>query len=192
MAQADLIAELHRRAEETANAIRQSTREEAERIASDADRAIEERRSSVLRSREDEYRAEARASIAAARHEAMRAVLLAQTRLVERVLDSARGLVPALIRDEAYLSQLPTELKEAIAFVGGENATVRCSDGLEAPVREALRAMPRVSIETMNAGSGFVASGDGGSVRVDATLEARLSRLAPALAIEIHDRLEEV
>ncbi len=192
MAQADLIAELHRRAGETANAIRQSAREEAERIASDADRAIEERRSSVLRSREDEYRAEARASIAAARHEAMRAVLLAQTRLVERVLDSARGLVPALIRDEAYLSQLPTELKEAIAFVGSENATVRCSDGLEAPVREALRAMPRVSIETMNAGSGFVASGDGGSVRVDATLEARLSRLAPALAIEIHDRLEEV
>ena len=192
MAQADLIAELHRRAGETANSIRQSAREEAERIASDADRAIEERRSSVLRSREDEYRAEARASIAAARHEAMRAVLLAQTRLVERVLDSARGLVPALTRDEAYLSQLPTELKEAIAFVGSENATVRCSDGLEAPVREALRAMPRVSIETMNAGSGFVASGDGGSVRVDATLEARLSRLAPALAIEIHDRLEEV
>ena len=40
-------------------------------------------------------------------------------------------------------------------------------------------------------GTGFVMVGEDGRVQVDGTLETRLHRLAPTLAIEIYGQLEE-
>ena len=73
----DLSTELRRRAEETAEAILEKARADADQISEDADRAIEERRSQVLGSREAEYQAEARTRIAAERQEATRDVHVA-------------------------------------------------------------------------------------------------------------------
>lgn len=191
MAGADLTTELRRRAAEAADAIMSAARADADRIAADAERAIEERRSAVLKSREEEYRAEARASIAVERHEAMRAVLLAKTRVVDRVLQSAQGLLSEAAGTTAYGSSLAGEIGEAIAFVGSAGTVIRCSAEIQPKVHEALREMPEVSVETFAGGTGFMAIGEGGNVEVDGTLEARLARLAPTLAIEIHERLEE-
>jgi vacuolar-type H+-ATPase subunit E/Vma4 len=188
---ADLSAELRRRAEETANAIMNAAQAEADQIAADADRAIEARRSEVLKRREAEYRTEARGRIAGEQHEAMRAILLAKTRVVERVLENARALLPEAVRGEAYRSTIGNEVAEAMAFVGSEDAIVRCSNDVAPAVRDALRSMPTVSVEGLNDGHGFLALGQGGAVQVDGTLEERLQRLGPALAIEIHERLEE-
>jgi vacuolar-type H+-ATPase subunit E/Vma4 len=191
MAGADLSTELRRRAEETAKAIMSAAQADADQIAAEADRAIEKRRAEVLKSREGEYRAKARADVAGERHEAMRATLLAKTRVVDRVLQRAKTLLREAARGNAYGSTLADEVTEAVAFVGVEGATVHCSNDLEPAVRDALRATPGVSIKGMDVGSGFVAVSKDGAVRVDGTLEARLERLAPALAIEIHQRLEE-
>lgn len=191
MSKGDLSTELRQRAEETAKAILEAARTDADQISDDADRTIEERRSQVLRSREEEYRTEARTRIAAERHEAMRDVLLAKTRVVDRVLRGAKALLPGATRDRAYLAALAVEVAEAVVFVGAEGATVHCSDTVGPTVREALGATPSVSVTSMNEGSGFMAVGSGGAVRVDGTLEARLERLTPTLAIEIHERLEE-
>ena len=117
MAPSALDEALRKRGRETAEGIMRAARTAADRIAADADQRIEERRSAVLSSRKDEYRTQARTDIAAERHEAMRAVLLAKTRVVERVLERARTLLPAELRNEAYQAALEEEVEEALAFV---------------------------------------------------------------------------
>jgi len=192
MTPSGLDAALRERADKAAEAILHAATQDASRIAADAAQAIEERRATVLGGREDEYRAAARGQIASERQESMRAVLLAKTRVVERVLERARTLLPDVTRRHTYLVALAEEVAQALAFVGAEGAVVRCPEDLRTAIGAALRATETVTVETSDdVGSGFVMLGEEGRVRVDATLETRLERLAPALAIEIHDRLEE-
>ena len=104
---ADLGTELRRRAEETSEAIAAEARAEAARLIAEANDFVEARRSEALGSKEDGYRSKARADIAAARHEAMRAVLLAKTRVANRILAAARGRLEDAARSERYLDNLP-------------------------------------------------------------------------------------
>ena len=189
---ADLGTELRRRAEETSEAIAAEARAGAARLIAEANDFVEARRSEVLGSKEDEYRSKARADIAAARHEAMRAVLLAKTRVADRILAAARGRLEDAARSERYLDNLPGELEEALAFVGEDGAIVRCSQAIETTVREALGGRMNVRIERLSDGTnGFIVIGAAGSVRVDGTLETRLERMRETLSIEIHKLLEE-
>ena len=192
MAASDLDTELRRSAERTAESILGEARADAERLASEADRSIGDRRSEVLNDKEAEYGAEARVAIAAERHAAMRAVLLARTRLVARVLERARALLPDAAQAEAYVSTLSNEVTEALQFVDSEGAVVRCSTGLERAIREGLRDRPEVKVEIeAGIGTGFVVVAGDGLVLVDGRLETRIDRLASVLAIEIHTRLEQ-
>jgi vacuolar-type H+-ATPase subunit E/Vma4 len=192
MAASNLDSELRQSAQRTAESILGSARADAERIASEAERLVEDRRTAALKGKEAEYGGEARVAIAAERHAAMRAVLLAQTRVVDRVLERARALLPEAAQNEPYLSTLGRELTDALEFVDGEGAVVRCSADLAAAVREELRDRPEVKVETeADVGTGFVVVGAGGSVLVDGRLGTRVDRLASVLAIEIHTRLEE-
>lgn len=189
---ADLTTELRRRAEETSEAITEDAREEAARLIAEANELVEARRSKVLRSKEDAYRAKARADIATARHEAMRAVLLAKTRIADRILAAAKARLGDAARGEPYLAALSDELDEALEFVGQDGALVRCSQAIESVVREAIGARANLRIERLTEGAtGFVATGADGSVRVDGTLETRLERMRADLSIEIHKLLEE-
>jgi len=192
MAASDLDTELRRRAETAAADILSAARAEAERLAAEAEVTIENRRREVLEHKEAEYGAEARVAIAAERHAAMRAVLLARTRVVERVLARARAILPEASRRKAYLSDLSDELTKALRFVEGEGALVRCSADLAPSVRQALRSKPEIAVEpTDGLGPGFIVVGRGGSVLVDALLDTRIDRLASELAIEIHARIGE-
>ena len=192
MAASDLDTELRQSAERTAESIRGEARADSERLGSESDRLIEDWRSQALREKEAEYGAQARVAIAAEKHAAMEAVLLARTRVVARVLERARALLPSAAQNEAYLSSLGNELMEALQFVDGEGAVVRCSAALAPAVREGLRDRPEVKVETeADLGTGFVVVGAEGSVVVDGRLETRIDRLASVLAIEIHARLQE-
>ena len=187
----DLRTELRRRAEETRRAILSAARAEAERLTAEANQVLEERRSAVLRTKEEEYRALARTEIAAARHEAMREMLLGKTRLADRVLTAARARLAEAARSEPYLKRLPAELDEALAFVGNEGATVRSSEELATVVADALEGRSKVTVEALEGGAnGFVVIGANDSVRVDGTLETRLDRQTAALSIAIHKLLE--
>ena len=192
MAKPGLDTELRHSAERTSESILGTARADAERLGTESERVVEDRRRQVLKDKEAEYGAEARVAIAAERHAAMRVVLLARTRVVARVLERARALLPDATRSEAYLSTLSSELMEALQFVDGEGAVVRCSRDLEGAVRKGLRDRPEVKIETeADVGTGFVVVGAEGSVVVDGRLETRIDRLASVLAIEIHTRLQE-
>jgi vacuolar-type H+-ATPase subunit E/Vma4 len=192
MRASDLDSELRRGAERTVASVRAEALQEADRLASKADRAIAARRKEVIENKEAEYLAEGRVAIAAARHAAMRAVLLARTRLVERVLGGARALLTEAAQSQSYLSTLGEDTAAALQFIDAGGAVVRCSPSLESNMRELLRDRTNLNIEAdAELGTGFVVIGDGGSVRVDGRLESRLDRLSSALAIEIHSRLEK-
>lgn len=192
MPESDLDSELRRSAQRTVDSIRAEALREADRITSESDRAIAERRREVIGDKEATYLAEARVAVAAARHAAMRSVLLARTRLVERVLDRARTSLAEAARRQSYLSTLGREIAEALRFVDDSGVVVRCSSNLESAVRELLRDRPDLSIEVDEEhGTGFTVIGDRGSVLVDGRLESRLERLSSSLAIEIHSRLGE-
>ncbi len=189
----DLDTELRRAANETAESILNAARGDSERITSQSERAIEDRRRDLMERREAEYGAEARRAIAAERHAAMRAMLIARTQVVDRVLERARSLLPKAAMDERYLASLGAELTEALTFVDGDDAMVRCSPQLEAAVRNALSDRPRVQVEAdKEMGTGFIVVGASGTVLVDGQLETRIDRLASSLAIEIHARLREL
>lgn len=192
MAASDLDTELRHSAEATAESILGDARADSERVAAESERSIGDRRAEVLKHKEAEYGGEARVAIAGARHAAMRAVLLARTRVVARVLERTRALLPEAAQNEAYVSTLSRELAEALEFVDGEGAVVRCSANLASAVREELRDRPEVKVEPeAEMGIGFIVAGAGGSVLVDGRLETRIERLASTLAIEIHTRLRE-
>ncbi|MFW2389716.1 MAG: V-type ATP synthase subunit E [Polyangiales bacterium] len=192
MAESDLDTELRRAAEATAESILSAAREESARITSEAAQQIDERRSAQIRDKEAEYGGLARASVAAEKHDALQAVLVAQTTLIGRVLARARSLLPEMASSSTYLSELPEELREALQFVGGDSRVVRCSKAIEPVVRDTLREDAGVSVELFaQEGTGFVVVGGDGSVMVDGRLDSRIDRLAPSLAIEIHKRLEE-
>lgn len=189
----DLHTELRLRAERSVESIMDEAKAEADRLASEAEARIEDERRTVLGKKDRELRTEARVKVAAERHAAMRAVLLAKVKVVDRVLDEARRRLPEAARSRAYASALARELQDAFAFVGEQGAVVRCSEESKQAVLEATRDLPNVSVEAdEDADSGFKMIGKRGSLVVDGTLETRLDRLSSILAIEIHKRLEEV
>lgn len=192
MAKSGLDTELRHSAERTSESILGTARADAKRLGAESERVVEDRRREVLKDKEAEYGAEARVAIAAERHAAMRAVLLARTQLVDRVIERARALLPGIARNEAYLATLSSELTDALQFVEGEGTVVRCSEDLGPAVRDRMRNRPEVKVEPeADVGTGFVVVGAEGSVVVDGRLETRIDRLASVLAIEIHTRLQE-
>jgi vacuolar-type H+-ATPase subunit E/Vma4 len=193
MAGSDLDAELRRAANETAKSILDAARGDSQRVASQSERAVEGRRRELIARKEAEYGTEARRAIATERHAAMRAMLIARTQVVDRVLERARALLAGAAIDERYLRSLGAELTEALKFVDGDDAMVRCSPQLEPAVRKALSDRPRVRVEAVKEmGTGFIVVGASGTVLVDGQLETRIDRLASSLAIEIHARLREL
>ena len=192
MAKSGLDTELRHSAERTSESVLGAARADAKRLAAESERVVEDRRREVLKDKEAEYGAEARVAIAAERHAAMRAVLLARTHLVDRVLERAQALLPDVARNEAYLATLSSELADALQFVEAEGTVVRCSEDLGPAVRDRMRDRPAVKVEPeADVGTGFVVVGADGSVVVDGRLETRIDRLASVLAIEIHARLQE-
>ncbi|MBT8468034.1 MAG: hypothetical protein KJN97_04715 [Deltaproteobacteria bacterium] len=193
MAGSDLDTQLRRAANATAESILDAARSDSERVASHSERAIERRRRALAELKEAEYGADARRAVANERHAAMRAVLMARTQVVDRVLERVRALLPAASMEERYLRGLGTELSEALTFVDRDDAVVRCSPALEPAVRKALSDTPRVRVEpNEEMGTGFIVVGAGGSVVVDGQLDTRIARSVSSLAIEIDARLQEL
>ncbi len=192
MTEADLSSELRRRAEASAEAILRSARAEAIRVLADADAEVEARRNRAVRTSENAHREESRSSIAAARHEALRAVLVARERLLARVFERARALLGDACNMPSYRDALLEDVTKALEFVGDQEAVVRCSEGLSDLIETGLLGHGRARIEPLETdGHGFLVLGSGGQVEVDGTLESRLERSSPALAIEILTRVEE-
>ena len=191
MSDPDLSAELRRRADAAASEMIREAEAEARRISAEARDSMRKHERDVLRDRENAWRDQVRVRVAGARHEAMKDVLLARTRVVERVLQKAKDLLPGALAAESYRALLSEDVEEALRFLGDGPATFRCTPALASAIRDELQSKPSAAVEpTDGVGSGFIASDEKHTVSIDCTLETRLARLAPQLAIEIHQRLE--
>ena len=184
MALQDLLNSLRaqaaaRRSEELADA-----QAEAERIRSDAEVALERRRTEfVARAREDEE-AVARRAVARARAEATVGLLSARDRLLERVRAALEGRISGLGDDPDYRRTMTDELRDALERLPDGAVVVRTPVSLGVLVRETVAGDARVTVEVSeDMGHGFIAVASGKGVELDATLEARLDHAWPRLAV---------
>lgn len=130
-----------------------------------------------------------RARLAEARHQASLGVLAARARLLARVRAAAERELERVAREAAYLARLADELTGALTLVPPP-AVVCCPPALEPAMSAAVRALDGAPEALAirpdpTCGAGFVLAAADGSVRVDATLTARLERAWPELSIEL-------
>ncbi|HEX9610455.1 MAG TPA: V-type ATP synthase subunit E [Gemmatimonadales bacterium] len=189
---ADLLAVLERDAEAQAEAELAAARAAATRIETDAAARLDGRRADYVTARQAELRAATERAIAEAQWRARAGVLEARQRLLDRVFAAARKELPGVARDPAFLDRLPRDLAAARAYVGDARVTARCRPEIAAAVRALAATNGAVTVvEDETAGTGVRLMAADGSVEVDDTLEARLERWLPRLALAVMRRLAE-
>jgi vacuolar-type H+-ATPase subunit E/Vma4 len=164
--------------------------EEAWRIRHEAEAEAARRLAWTLAPHEAKLRRAARHSIGAARHRAQERVLRERQALLDRVFDEAASEWGAIIASDTYQRSLAEQVKHALGYLCGP-AVIECPPSLAPMLRSAIRARDDVEVAVdPGVPPGFRVRAQDGSVQVDATLEARLERERPRLAIELLRRLE--
>jgi vacuolar-type H+-ATPase subunit E/Vma4 len=187
---AHLLEALEREARAEADRMLEEARATAAGIAREADERLALRRADALGTREAELRAAGEARLGEARQAARRRVLEARHRLLERVFVGTRALFPAAISDPAYRTALPEHLAEALQAVGEGPAAVRCPEALVPVVRAAVAGRKDLAVQADPAAPpGVTVVTADGVIEVDDTLDGRLERLRPRLALEVLARL---
>jgi vacuolar-type H+-ATPase subunit E/Vma4 len=186
-----LIESIRREADREAAAVLVRARAEADRIDNEARAAWSEVRSRVIGERQSEWLREDEPALATARRNATREVLAARERLLDRVFQAVAAEFVDILRDPTYQATLKGLIDEALPFAGNRPATVICADMIAASVREAVAARGDVGVRTeANARGGVMVVADDGTVSIDNTLEGRLQRMKPQLAIELVEQVE--
>lgn len=186
MALEQLLATLEREAEAKAAAALTAARAEATRIEGESAAGLEQRRASRLAARDAELRVESEREVAAARRETQKAVLAARQRFLDRVFAAARSAVRSAASDPVFLARLPGDLATARAYLRDGPVTVRHRPELMEPLARLTAGDPSIRlVSDPEAGTGIQLEDADGSVEVDHTLEGRLDRLGPRLAIEV-------
>ncbi|MBX6363835.1 MAG: hypothetical protein IRZ00_08205 [Gemmatimonadetes bacterium] len=184
MALEHLLAAIEREGEAAVARELDAARGEAEHILADARARVEARRAERLAARERELRASLEAELAAERRRAAGDLLRARWRLVERIVEAARAELPAAVESAAFAEALPAQLEDALAYLGDDGGIVRCSPALAPLVSTWLAGRPGISVEPCAELLGIRVDGNG-AVEVDDTLDARLRRLGPRLAMDL-------
>jgi vacuolar-type H+-ATPase subunit E/Vma4 len=185
-----LLTALERDAAAQAEALLAAARAEVANIVRDADARLARRRSDLLGSREAELRGAAAAALGEARRASRATVLEARERLLERVLAAARAMLPDALASAAYRAALPDHLTEGLRAIGDGPAVIRCPESLVPAVQAAVAARQNASVRAdPTSGSGVIVATADGAVEADGTLEGRLERVRPRLALEVFARL---
>jgi vacuolar-type H+-ATPase subunit E/Vma4 len=186
MALEHLLGALERAAAAQAAVLTADAGAQAAAVTAESDARVSRRREDALTARRAALVSAMEVTLAGRRRAARQAGLDARTRLLERVFDAARGLFPAVVGEARYRDALPAQLAAALAAVGDEPAVVTGAKALIPQLRAALPRDSRAEVRAeAGVGSGFRVSAADGVMEVDATLEGRLERLRPALAIAL-------
>jgi vacuolar-type H+-ATPase subunit E/Vma4 len=179
-----LLATLERETEAEVARLLEDGRTRAAAAANESEARIAARKRQALELREAAGRAALEQALAKARHRARAQILAARGALLERVFAAVRELLPDVVTTAAYRDRLPAELERTLEFVGDEPVVLRCMPQLAPTLTRLVRSNGRLRIEpdaTIAAGYRVVTAG--GTLEVDATLEASLERLRPRLAL---------
>ena len=186
MALPDLIARLEQDAESQVEAITRRADAEVRAIDAAATEAAAAATASHLGQRRADRHIAHQRELARARRLARARELEARHALLARILDRARARLQEAAASPRYAAALPTHLEEVLAYLEGLPARVRCGASEAARVGPLLSRQPEVELVVDESiGPGFLAEAADGSVFVDNTLAARLSRLETRLAVEL-------
>ena len=186
-----LLATLDRNAMAEIARIEAEGRTRAQAITDAAERRMRERRDAALGARRVEARITLERALAAARHAARERALEARAALLDRVFAAIRAVLPEAAISAEYQARMANELEQARAFTAERPAVVRCAPGLAEKLRQVARTNGRLKIEPDGGiSAGFRVATEDGALEVDATLEGRLRRAQPRIAIEALAGLE--
>lgn len=190
MALADLISRLEQEAQAQVDAIQRGADAEVRAIEDETEHAAAEATARRLEHERAARQFASQRELARVRREARAHELAARHAQLARILERARALLPEVAASTRYLEMLPSHAGEALSFVEGLRPRVRCQRRF-APVLQPMVARHEgaelVIDETV--GPGVIAEAADGSVVVDNTLAARLSRAETQLAIELLKRV---
>lgn len=182
----ELLHRLERDADKRVADIEARARGEIEAIEATAAQESSRESEAALTSLRTQRRARLEHELSEVRRAARADRLRAEHALLERVLGRAAELLDGITIDDRYLSAVSARLLEALLFVEGRAARVRCRPALAPALRRATSARADVTVEEIaSMPAGFsVVTGDG-SVEVDDTLATRLQRMRPRLMLEL-------
>lgn len=180
-----LLATLEREAETEISRVLDDARARAAELVAAAKQRSTALREQTLEQRTATARAEHERALATTRAVARAQVLAARGALLDRLFDRLRAELPAVARSAAYRAGLARELERLRAFAGDRSVTVRCNPALVATLRNVVKSNGRLPIRPdVHITAGFRLSTADGTLEIDATLENRLERLRPQLALE--------
>ena len=189
-----LLAELRREAEGMIATRAAEARAEAARIRDAAGAQRERRRAAAVGEREQLLAQRREAARAAVVQSTLHDVLTAREAFVTRAFAEAERQLDALAASPDLSARLAPLVAQALAFLDADDLRVRCAPPVRAAVQGALAAAgcAGASIEPdATVATGALLENAAGTVRVDATLAARLRRMRPTLAIAAVRQLEE-
>ena len=193
MALADLIFRLEHDAQSRVREIEQETDAELRAIEASTDRAIAEITTGRLEHQRTDRRVVQERELAVARREAHARELAARHALLARILQRARALLPEIAASTSYREALPSHVDEALSFLEGLHARVRCQAAFASILAETIaRHRDAVLVIDESVGPGVQAHAGDGSVTIDNTLASRLAREEGRLAIELSRELRDV
>lgn len=184
MALDDLLAAVEREAERKIAARLAEAWTEAARVSAGSAEHLARRRAAAEAARRAELRAAATREVEESRRAARRTVLEARERLLDRVFRAARERLPSAVQGEVYAASLADEVAEVLSYFGTEPVVLRCPPILESRVRELAGAGVTVRPDP-GLTTGLAAESADGTLAVESTLQGRLGRLRPVLAIEV-------
>jgi vacuolar-type H+-ATPase subunit E/Vma4 len=191
MALADLLRALEQDAEARIAELRAEATASAGRLRAEAGARLERRRTAELATREAGLQSETARAIEATRQEAARRVLTARAQALERIQGRARELLLRTEPDAGLRAGIAREVNAALEYFGDTAAVVRCAPAWGSALEPIVARRPGIRLEATNGvGPGAAIRAADGSLEIDATLETRLDRLWPRLAIELVRQLE--
>jgi vacuolar-type H+-ATPase subunit E/Vma4 len=164
----ELLEVLRHDADARATALVNAARDDVSRIVAQAETGFAQRLAEAVKVREGELQAMAATEVETARGAAMRDVLLARAEALGKIFARARTLLAERAGDPALRPRWAEAIVEARSYIPAGEVVVR--------------QPPEV------AGVAVVAAD--GSIAIDATVGGLLTRLEPALAIDVARDLE--
>jgi vacuolar-type H+-ATPase subunit E/Vma4 len=191
MALPDLIARLEKEAQNRIDAIERDADAEVRAIEVATRQAVAEITARHLEQESANRRAVHAHALAAARRQARARELEAEHAQIARILQRARELLPAVAASSTYRDALPAHLGDALSFLEGLPARVRCPASLAPLLQAAVRHAQVEVVIDEQIGPGLIAEASGGAIVVDNTLAARLAQAETRLTIELSRALRD-
>ncbi len=186
MALPELLAELERDAAARVAAVLADARQRAAELVEAGRRSSADRRASALGQREAALRNAMAERLSRARRDARLRGLRARDRFLAGVREAARERLAAAQTGEAHGAALAGRLDEALAFTGADAVEIQAAPPLVPAMRRLARERGgQVRVTEAGIESGFRVRTLDGRVTIDETLQTRLDRDWPALAIEL-------